>query len=1523
MSLLTRLLAIAKNSVAVIPKSLYTWGGAASGQLGQNNTIDRSSPTQVGTKDWISISAGNSFTVAVNSDGTLWAWGQNNAYQLGQGDTVYRSSPVQIFAGGSGYSNWSSVTAGSSHAAAITNSGELYTWGDNTYGQIGQSISWASVVFSGDAYNIAAMQLLRSDGTVWSSGTSYQGLNGTGVDSKVPTLVKASEFVKITPGWQSTTYALDSIGRLWGWGTGTGLSSEAYPVLISAGPYKDVSAGGGHLLVIDSNNQLYARGSNAYGQLGTNNRTVAGSFVKCATDDNWVSVSAGYETSFAINSQGQLFAWGYNVYGDLGTNDRIGKSSPTQIGSGVSFVFVSAGHSAAAIATDGSLWTWGNNAIPGSGGLVSGELGSNDDVTYRSAPIQIGTSSWSIISSGAANKIGITVDGKLFTWGAYALGDGTTTPRSSPVQIGNPTDTYLLATAGRGCTSIAAMSVNTAGNYTLYASGTNYVGQLGINGTLAETYSTLVAVSAGTGSGYPPLFPSRVGTSSWTQVAAGGFHTIATNSSNKLFGWGRNDYFQTGSGDKFHRSSPTQVSSLSSVSIVQVSAGEYHSHAIASDGKLYGWGKNENSEVGYVPRRWEQITTYTNAGMLGLDEYGVAWAWGTPDAAQGTNDAGIARSSPTQVASSIRFKSIYGTAGNAIALDLNNKLWGWGINANDQLGIDSAILASSASPIPIHSDKSWNTVGCGLRFIAGIDTNGTLWAWGSSVNNGTGGGDRSSPVQIAAGTFTKLSVGYTHAVAVKSDGTLWGWGYNTQGGLGLNDIAYRSAPTQIGALTNWTDVLAGSTSTYAFKSDGTIWSWGLGTVGQLGNGGGINRSSPVQVVLAASSTANYFARYGTSTPTFVKTQNTMGQNNQQWVRFLDTNGQVWFTGSISVNTLAAWPWNPSQILSLTLANNYGAPSTIIGPTVTHKAILHGNSTQGNTLNAEIINDGSLQIYGYNSAGQLGLPDWPIGTTGINQLRSSPVQTGSGNQPVVPLPTILAAHDLYSYSQVSSGRSSTVAIKTDGTLWAWGDNTSGKLGSSSNKIAYITAGYSSLMVVMADNRIFYTGAIPASAGIGLARSTPVQLTPTGSVGGTNSYSLDSWLSLPKVIHDNPNRKITLGVGGTMVDYLGRAWGWGGADTSSRAALGWGETAGNRYAPNLTMPSYWPITKMQTALRTTFFISGTSLYGTGQQAGGQFGQNSVTLYSLPVLISADVLDFWTTIGGNCVLYKKTDNSIWHVGVDQTGWTAFTTTGAPTGINTYYHSTPVQVFNSSAGAEYREIKSDLGAYVGMGLKYDNTLWSWGTDYTGNTGFPAKTTKTSPTLLMSDVKDLHSATNGFFVIKTDNTVWAWGDNTYGQLGDNTILARSSPIQINAGGRSSFVQIQTGSRNTYLLDFDRNLWVCGLNAVGELGIGNILPRSSPVQVSIPSASTSPIYLMNTSTNSFNQVATNGNSSLAIKGDNTLWAWGDNTNGQLGTNDTVSRSSPTQITSINNTTGTFVQVSSGYNHAALIFNKNT
>jgi len=144
----------------------------------------------------------------------------------------------------------------------------------------------------------------------------------------------------------------------------------------------------------------------------------------------------------------------------------------------------------------------------------------------------------------------------------------------------------------------------------------------------------------------------------------------------------------------------------------------------------------------------------------------------------------------------------------------------------------------------------------------------------------------------------------------------------------------------------------------------------------------------------------------------------------------------------------------------------------------------------------------------------------------------------------------------------------------------------------------------------------------------------------------------------------------------------------------------------------------------------------------------------------------------------------------------------------------------------------------------------------------------------------------------RTSPGLFTWGLNDNGQLGLGDIVHRSSPVQV--GSLTNWKQVSSSPRGSYAacIKTDSTLWTWGLNTNGQLGLGNIVHRSSPVQVgsltnwkkvSVAFPGTLVGYYM-----------------TCIKTDGTLWAWGMNQYGQLSTGDVVHRSSPVQVGSLTN-----------------------
>lgn len=233
----------------------------------------------------------------------------------------------------------------------------------------------------------------------------------------------------------------------------------------------------------------------------------------------------------------------------------------------------------------------------------------------------------------------------------------------------------------------------------------------------------------------------------------------------------------------------------------------------------------------------------------------------------------------------------------------------------------------------------------------------------------------------------------------------------------------------------------------------------------------------------------------------------------------------------------------------------------------------------------------------------------------------------------------------------------------------------------------------------------------------------------------------------------------------------------------------------------------------------------------------------------------------------------------------------TNGQLGLNdTVSRSSPVQV---GALTNWAQVSLNLGQTVGYSrvaaIKTDGTLWSWGVNTglsEGAIGDNTVVSKSSPVQIgsLANWSQVSAGYSHTASVKTDGTLWAWGSGNSGRLGDNTIVSKSSPIQV--GALTVWSQVSAGGRFTSAIRTNGTLWSWGNNASGYLGINSIIATSSPVQVG--------------ALTNWYQVSAGQQHSVAVKTDGTLWSWGVGAGGRLGLNDTVYRSSPAQVGALTN-----------------------
>ena len=406
---------------------------------------------------------------ALTESGDLYTWGSNGSGQLGVGDTTNRSVPTQV----SGGLKFKRVQVGSTAMRGITFDGTLYAWGNNAGGIVG-------------------------DGTLVSKSTP--------VMVAMPNLVKVKEMISSSALFFLTNdddlYSLgDPIlsgvnqGIL---GDGT-VVAKSSPVLVIGG-YKwkkvfanAVSGASTYAIGLTHDGDLYAWGSNNKGQLGNGGTVNRSSPTIVSGGKKWVSIHAAPDTVFAIDTAGDLYAWGSNTYGELGDGTVVAKSTPTLVLGGKKFVRVSS--------TNGTVFAIDDQA-------------------------------------------------DMYSWGLNfpsILGDNT--PRSSPVLVPGGKKWKKMIWEEKGEDEQSFFAIDTSGD--LYATGNNNSGQLGI-GTNNNTLSSPVIVPGG---------------KKWRSIGSDGTAYNAITEDGELYVWvsfGNGGTGSQGDGTTVAKSSPTLVSGVRS-----------------------------------------------------------------------------------------------------------------------------------------------------------------------------------------------------------------------------------------------------------------------------------------------------------------------------------------------------------------------------------------------------------------------------------------------------------------------------------------------------------------------------------------------------------------------------------------------------------------------------------------------------------------------------------------------------------------------------------------------------------------------------------------------------------------------------------------------------------------------------------------------------------------------------------------------------------------------------------------------
>ena len=1554
--------------------TVWSWGWNYHGKLGDGTTVDRLTPVQVsGLTGAIAVAAGDWHSLALKSDGTVWAWGDNTYGQLGDGTTTSRYTAVQVLTG------VSAIAAGSSHSVAWKIDGSVWTWGFNGQGQLGDgttaqktspaqltTISGTLAIGAGYDHTLA----VKIDGTVWTWGHNYYGELGDGstTDRLTPVKVDGLSGVMSVSGGSHRSMALRNDGTVWGWGynnlgqigDGSQLTRLAPVQASGLSGVTSIEAGDSHSLALKGDGTVWGWGQQSTGQVGDGSTAterltpVLVSGLTGASD-----IAAGGSHSVAVTSDGSVYAWGANYGGEVGDGTQIKRIAPVRV------------------SDPGFLWKAATPTFSLAAGTYNTEQTATISCATSGATVRYTTDgtdptpSSPVYSTPLSIAVTVTLKAKA---SKASLSDSNIAAATYTLKVATPTFSPAGGTyASPPTVTLASTTPSATLSYT--TDGTDPTESSPAYTTpLAINTSTTLKVK-GFRSGWTDsdtataTYTLNLGTAAAPSFSPGA-GTYLTSVTVSMSGpAGATLRYTTDSTE------PTSFSAVYTTPLILAASTTLKAKSFHPDYQPSATTTGVYNVQLAAPTFSPGGGTYSVGQAITLNhgDPAVTIRYTIDGADPTSSDAGVAPGSNLTLLASFLLKAAafktgcvtstvtsatYTATGSVAAgmvaagkdhsfvLKPDGQVWGWGRNANGQLG--DATTVQKDVPTQITALTSRNFVDGGDSHSLSLRNDGLAFASGLNSSGQIGDNtltQRTTPVQVLNITgLVRVSAGGSHSLAVKSNGTAYGWGLNTSGQVGNgNTTSPQKLPVQVVSLTGVAAVAAGLNHSLALKSDGTVYAWGLNTNGQLGNNSTTQSSSPVQVGVAGNwLTGVITIAAGNSFSLALKADGTL------WGWGLNSSGQL--GDGTSTQRLT-----PVQVSSLTGV----------------RAIAAGGF---HALAAK--DDGSLFAWGGGTAGQLG--------------------DGTATNSNTPVQLVLTR-----ITSVAAGYQHSLALDSDGVVWAWGAGGFGQVGDG--RAAQYTL---SPVKVSEANYAWRVGTPTMTPGGGPYQVTKIVTLSSATPGATIHYTMngvDPTTSDPSVASGGTVNVIESLTLKALAVKSGMPASHVAAETYVLTALypAFSPAAGT-YATNqnVTMSSGTPgvtirytsdgttptasstaytgpvlvdstLTLRAASFKTNWVTSGTvsAVYtmkvgtptlspGAGQYSGAQ----NVTV----TCVTPGAVLHYTTNGiqptessplvasGGTVFVSGSTTLLvqgWKAG----GWSASDTASAGYSITagtvaaptltppggTYTTAQLVSMASATPGATIRYTLdgSEPGfrstVYVApLTVDWTNTVkakafkedWNASTTttatYTINVSSvapasyspaPGSHSKTQNVVLTTATTGalIHYTTNGVDPTQSDPSVASGGTVLVDRempLKTRAFKTGLSPSPVRRGDYQITGAISAGDSHVMTVKVDGTAWGWGTNNNGQLGTGNTTASNDPVQVSgitgITAVAADGSY---------------GSRTLALKADGTVWGWGSNYFGELGDGTKIQRLTAVQTSGLT----AVVAIATGGSHSLAVKSDGT
>jgi len=1430
--------------------TVYGVGYNYYGQLGNGNTTNQTTLSKMtipSGKTPSDIRCGAYYTLVLNTDGTIYGCGYNNYGQLGN-DTTTNSNNLTAMLIPSGKTA-QSITCGENHSTVLMTDGTIYGTGDNFYGQLGDGTSRSkskliqmpnttgktvSKISNGGNHTM----ILNTDGTIYGTGYNGNGQLGNGsIVSSLKLIYEMKNTTGKTPesiiGGYDNTFVLMTDGTAYGCGSnsnsqlGNGNIENQLKLIELKSSIGQIAVGSSHVVLITTNDEIYVSGRNNYGQLGTGSQTSKTVFELVSVE---IVKSLQDEIGLA-----QLTDTDFTI-GELKTVDytlEIFKTEnylPSQLKTDFSLnELKTVGFTTTELKTDFSL----NELI--TVGFTVNELKTASynvtelqDVGFSNSEIKTGGYTASEFVDASLSLIDLKDLG--FTLDEVKSADFTIEEViNANYELNDVLDLYIptiLDIQSGGYHMVMLMS-----NGKIFGIGYNTFGELGI-GHFTNTFS-LVEMTNNTGK-----TPSKIN--------CGYNHTVVLMTDGSVYCCGRNNYNQLGDGTTTNSSALIELVNNTGKTVVDIECGYYNTFCLMSDGTIYGLGYNS-----YGPLGVGNGSTQSSLTLL-------------------TNNTG---KTPVKISANNQHTMILMSDGS---------IYGAGNPGNGRLGNGSA--GGTYHTIQLMTNNTGKTptdVITGYSWTIVIMSDGSIYGCGQNFYGELGIGntpDKSTIVQMTNNTGktpTQVACGERHTIVLMSDGTIYGTGMNTNGQLGDGSTTNKNTLTQLTNNTGKTPnkIACGRFYTIFATADVNIYETGRGS---LGNNTTISAMTIPSEVIVDKPPANVLKSNGYSiedmkaidyTVEDLKTDFSLNElyDASFTISELRTGGFAtndFKDASLNISILKTGGFTATELLD----GSFNASELKTGGYTVSElkdASLNIVELQDIGFSTNEIKTGGFTASDFIDA-SFSLTDLKTGGFSSSELKSEFTLQDmlDASFTVSELKTGFTASELvsdFSLNELKTGGFSPSELKSEFTLQDMLD--------VSFTVTELKAGGFTASELVSDfslNELKTGGFSPSELKSEFTLQDLVDISYTATELKTD-FSLNelktAGMSITQVKDDFTIEEIKEEYSFSDVLTVG-------------------------YDIDVIKENYEnTIDKIEIGYEVSFILmKDNKIYGCGKNSYGQLGIGNTTNQSTLIEVTNNtgkIPSKISTRGGYHTIIMMTDRTIYGCGYNSFG---------QLGIGNTTNQTSFTSITNNTGKTPVDIET--GWYHTLVLMNDGTIYGCGWNNVGQLGDGTNTNRNTLTQMTNStgktVDAMFCGSTYSMLLMTDGTIYGCGRGIWGQLGtgnSNTINSSLVELVNNTGqvpktiscGDSTIIEMTNG-----------DVYGCGNNSYGQLGIGNTTNQLSIVKI-IDNGTYSVKQVLNSSTNTF-----------FLMTDGTIYGAGSNTYGQLGDGTTTNNSS---LVEYSNTTG--------------------